>query len=102
MARPLEHYIVELVLATRKPGAYDAELAPLVQLGASPRASIGLDRAARAHAWLSGRDYVSPQDIQAIAPDVLRHRLLLSYQARADGVRCDDIVARLLARVPVP
>jgi MoxR-like ATPase len=102
MARPLEQYIVELVLATRKPGAYDAELVPLVQLGASPRASIGLDRAARAHAWLAGRDYVSPEDIHAIAPDVLRHRLLLSYQARADSVRADEIVERLLARVPVP
>ena len=102
MAPALERYIVELVLATRAPAAYDAELAPLIRLGASPRASIGLDRAARAHAWLAGRDYVSPADIQAIAPDVLRHRLLLSYQSRADGVGADAIVARLLARVPVP
>jgi len=102
MAGELERYIVELVLATREPGAYDAELAPLVRLGASPRATIGLDRAARAHAWLAGRAYVSPEDIQAIAPDVLRHRLLLSYQARADGIGADDILARLLARVPVP
>jgi len=102
MAPSLERYIVELVLATREPGAYDAELAPLIRLGASPRASIGLDRAARAHAWLAGRDYVSPADIQAIAPDVLRHRLLLSYQSRADGVGADAIVARLIARVPVP
>jgi len=102
MASALERYIVELVLATRDPGAYDAELAPLLRLGASPRASIGLDRAARAHAWLAGRDYVSPEDVQAIAPDVLRHRLLLSYQARADNVGADEIVARLLARVPVP
>jgi MoxR-like ATPase len=102
MAGALERYLVELVLATREPGAYDAALAPLVRLGASPRATIGLDRAARAHAWLAGRDYVSPEDIQAIAPDVLRHRLLLSYQARADGAGADGIVARLLARVPVP
>ena len=102
MAAALEQFIVELVLATRDPGAYDAELAPLLRLGASPRASIGLDRAARAHAWLAGRDYVSPEDIQAIAPDVLRHRLLLGYQARADGVGADEIVARLLAQVPVP
>jgi len=102
MAGALEQYIVELVLATRAPGAYDTELAPLLRLGASPRASIGLDRAARAHAWLAGRDYVSPEDIQAIAPDVLRHRLLLGYQARADGIGADEIVARLLARVPVP
>ena len=102
MAPALEQYIVELVLATRDPAAYDAGLAPLLRLGASPRASIGLDRAARAHAWLAGRDYVSPADIQAIAPDVLRHRLLLSYQSRADGVGADEIVARLIARVPVP
>jgi MoxR-like ATPase len=102
MAGALQQYIVELVLVTREPGAYDAALAPLLRLGASPRASIGLDRASRAHAWLAGRDYVSPEDIQAIAPDVLRHRLLLSYQARADGVGADEIVARLLARVPVP
>ena len=102
MAPALEQYVVELVLATRSPAAYDATLAPYLRLGASPRATIGLDRAARAHAWLAGRDYVSPADIQAVAPDVLRHRLLLSYQARADGVRADEIVARLLARVPVP
>src|SRR5512134_1988445 len=102
MAPALEKYLVELVLATRAPQAYDAALAPLLRLGASPRATLGLDRAARAHAWLAGRDYVSPEDIQAMAPDVLRHRLLLSYQARADGVAADEIVARLLARVPVP
>jgi MoxR-like ATPase len=102
MAPALERYIVELVLSTRTPAAYDAELAPLIRLGASPRASIGLDRAARAHAWLAGRDYVSPADIQAIAPDVLRHRLLLSYQSRADNVGADAIVARHIARAPVP
>jgi MoxR-like ATPase len=102
LAGALQQYAVELVLATRAPAAYDKELAPLLRLGASPRASIGLDRASRAHAWLAGRDYVSPADIQAIAPDVLRHRLLLSYQARADGVAADEIVARLIARVPVP
>jgi MoxR-like ATPase len=102
MAEALERYIVELVLATREPAAYDPELAPLLRLGASPRATIGLERASRAHAWLSGRGYVSPEDIHAVAPDVLRHRLLLSYQARADHVGANEIVARLLARVPVP
>jgi len=102
MAEPLERYIVALVLATREPAAYDPELAPLVRLGASPRATIGLDRAARAHAWLAGRGYVSPEDIHAVAPDVLRHRLLLTYQGRADGVDANEIVSRLLARVPVP
>jgi MoxR-like ATPase len=102
MADALAKYAVELVLATRDPAAYDKELAPLLRLGASPRASIGIDRAARAHAWLAGRDYVSPEDVQAIAPDVLRHRLLLSYQARSAGVGADEIVARLIALVPVP
>ncbi len=102
MAPALERYIVELVLATRAPAAYDAALAPLLRLGASPRATIGLDRAARAHAWLAGRDYVSPADIHAVAPDVLRHRLILSYQARADGVGAGEVIARLLAKVPVP
>jgi MoxR-like ATPase len=102
MAQALERYIVELVLATREPAAYDPALAPLVRLGASPRATIGLDRAARAHAWLAGRDYVSPEDIQAVAPDVLRHRLILGYQARADGVGAGEVIARLLAKVPVP
>jgi len=102
MAGALERYLVELVLATREPGVYDAALAPLLRLGASPRATIGLDRAARAHAWLAGRDYVSPEDIQAVAPDVLRHRLLLGYPARAEGVGADEIIARLLDRVPVP
>ena len=102
MAPALEQYLVELVLATRDPAAYDEALAPLVRLGASPRATIGLDRAARAHAWLAGRDYVSPEDLHAVAPDVLRHRLILSYQARADGVGAGEVVARLLAKVPVP
>jgi len=102
MAEALERYIVELVLATRSPAAYDESIAPLVRLGASPRATIGLERASRAHAWLAGRGYVSPEDIHAVAPDVLRHRLLLSYQARADQVGADEIVSRLLARVPVP
>ena len=73
-----------------------------MRLGASPRATIGLDRASRAHAWLAGRDFVLPGDIQAVAPDVLRHRLLLSYQARAEGVDADQVVARLLSKVPVP
>jgi len=102
MVPALERYIIELVLATRAPGAYDPDLEALVRLGASPRATIGLDRAARAHAWLAGRSYVSPEDIQAVAPDVLRHRLILSYQARTDAINGDEVVARLLARVPVP
>ena len=102
LAEPLEEYIVSLVLATRNPSAYGDDLAGALQYGASPRASIALDRAARAHAWLSGRDYVSPEDIQALAPDVLRHRLILSFEAEADGVSCDNVIASLIERVAVP
>jgi MoxR-like ATPase len=70
--------------------------------GASPRASIALERCARAAAWLAGRDYVMPEDIQALAPDVLRHRVLLGYEAEAEGLRVDDVVKQLLERVPLP
>jgi MoxR-like ATPase len=102
MAEPLEQYLIQLVLATRNPGAYGEDLARWVQYGGSPRATISLDRAARAHAWLAGRDFVSPEDIQAIAPDVLRHRLILNYEAEADGVTTDQVITALLERVAVP
>ncbi len=102
MAEPLEQYLIQLVLATRNPGAYGDDLARWVQYGGSPRATISLDRAARAHAWLAGRDFVSPEDIQAIAPDVLRHRLILNYEAEADGVTTDQVIKALLERVAVP
>jgi MoxR-like ATPase len=102
LAPALEEYIVQLVLATRAPGNWDADLAHLVSYGASPRATIGLDRCARARAWLHGRDYVSPDDVQATIHDVLRHRVLLSYEAEADGVSVDELVNRLLDLVPVP
>ena len=102
LAPALEEYIVQLVLATRDPGAWDPELAHLVSYGASPRATIGLDRCARARAWLDGRDYVSPDDIHATIHDVFRHRVLLSYEAEADGVSVEELVDRLLDLVPVP
>jgi MoxR-like ATPase len=102
LAPALEEYIVQLVLATRAPGNWDADLGHLVSYGASPRATIGLDRCARARAWLHGRDYVSPDDVQATIHDVLRHRVLLSYEAEADGVSVDELVNRLLDLVPVP
>jgi MoxR-like ATPase len=102
LAPQLKNYVVELVVATREPGAYDTDLTPLLHLGASPRATIGLDRAARAHACLAGRNYVSPADIQAVAGDVLRHRLILSYEARAAHVNASQVIRRLLERVPVP
>lgn len=102
LADELERYIVNLVIATREPGRLDASLADAVQFGASPRASIAIDRASRAHAWLQGRDYVGPDDIQAVAPDVMRHRILLSFEAEADGMSPDDFIQRILAGVGVP
>jgi MoxR-like ATPase len=102
MAPPLEHYIVALTLATRHPETHGEVMARWVRYGASPRATIALDRCARAHAWLEGRDYVSPADIQAIAPDVLRHRVLLTFEAEADGITPDRLIAELLHRVAVP
>ncbi len=102
LAPALEEYIVRLTAATRNAAAYDPELARWLLYGASPRGTIGLDIASRARAWLAGRDYVSPEDIHAIAPDVLRHRLILSYEAEADGVGVDDAVKRLLSVVGVP
>ncbi len=97
----VERYLVELVVTTRDPSRYDASLAKYLEYGGSPRATIALNRTARAHAWLQGRDYVSPGDVQAMAPDVLRHRVLLSYQAQAEGIDVDQFVNRLLDLVPV-
>lgn len=98
----LEQYLLEIVLATRAPKAYGDDLAEWIEYGASPRASIALDRCARAHAWLDGRDYVGPDDIQAIAPDVLRHRIILNYEAVADGVTPDQFISELVNRIAVP
>jgi MoxR-like ATPase len=102
LAENLEEYLIQLVLATRKPEQYGDDLARWVDYGASPRASIALDRCARAHAWLAGRDYVAPEDIQSLAPDVLRHRLLLSYEAEAEGITPDQLIDELIKRIPVP
>lgn len=102
LAPDVENYLLHLVLATRNPVVYGSEFATWLRFGASPRATLALDRCARARAWLAGRDYVSPEDIQAIVPDVLRHRILLSYQAEAEGKTVDQFVNALLARVPVP
>jgi MoxR-like ATPase len=102
LAPELEEYIVNVVVATRNPGAIDASLEGQVLYGASPRASMGIDRAARAHAWLAGRDYVGPEDIQNVAPDILRHRLVLSFEAEADGIAPDTVIKGILDGVGVP
>ena len=102
LADALEQYIVHIVAATRRPGTVDASLEGQVMYGASPRAGMGIDRCARALAWLRGRDYVGPEDIQDVAPDVLRHRLVLSFEAEADGVTADDVIGKLLDGVGVP
>jgi MoxR-like ATPase len=98
----LERYLVELVLATRDAKSYDSNLARRIAWGASPRGSIALERCARARAWLAGRDYVTPEDVHAVAPDVLRHRVLPSYEATAEGWDGGRLVAELLQRVPLP
>jgi MoxR-like ATPase len=102
MAKPLEDYLLQLVLATREPAAYGADLARWLQYGASPRATIALDRCARARAWLDGRDFVTPEDIQAMAYDVMRHRLIMSYEAEAEGISADHFIAELLQQIAVP
>ena len=98
----LHGYIVDLVQATREPGVYDEDLQRWVRFGASPRASIALARCARARAWMSEEEYVSPEHIQLVATDILRHRLLLTFEAEAEGLTTDALVARLLELVAIP
>ncbi|MBF0137156.1 MAG: MoxR family ATPase [Magnetococcales bacterium] len=102
LAPAVEEYLVLLVLATRDPAPFGTDLRGWVRFGASPRATIALDRCARAHAWLAGRDYVTPEDIQTLAPDILRHRVLLTFEAEAEGITPDHLVNELLKRVAVP
>ena len=101
MAPAVEEYLVQLLLASRNPAPYGDDLARWINYGASPRGTISLDRCARAQAWLQGRDYVSPQDIQAVVFDTLRHRILLSFEAEAEGLTSDEVIRELVRRVPV-
>jgi len=102
LAENLESYLIEIVLATREAERYGDDLAGWIQYGASPRASMALDRCARAYAWINDREFVTPEDIQIIAPDVLRHRIILSFEAEADGVTTDACVQELISRIAVP
>ena len=101
MSEAVENYMVQLVIATREPTPYSEQLANWIEFGGSPRATIALDRCARAHAWLKGQDFVGPDDVQAVAADVLRHRLILSFEAEANGITPDQVISELLALVPV-
>jgi MoxR-like ATPase len=102
MAEGLEDYLVQIILATRTPAAYGADLAAWLRYGASPRASIALDRCAKAKAWLAQRDYVTPDDIQDMVFDVLRHRIILSYEAEAEGITANYVIKELISRIAVP
>lgn len=101
MAPAVEQYIVDLIMATRQPEKYDDKLKQWLAFGASPRATIALDRCARARAWLNGRDFVSPEDVQAVLHNVLRHRLLLTYQAEAEGLTTNQIIDRIIELVAI-
>ena len=102
MSEKIEEYLVQLIMATRTPEKYNAALKGYVTYGASPRATIALDRCAKVHAWLKGKDFVSPEDIHRVIYDVLRHRIILSFEAQAEGVTTDDVISSLLKLVPLP
>lgn len=101
VAPNVDEYIVQLIMATREPQRYSEQLAETLEYGASPRATIALNRCARAHAWLNGKDYVAPDDVMAVAHDVLRHRIILSFAAEAEGRTSDAVISDLLRLVPV-
>lgn len=101
VSEALEEYIIQLVQATRNPAAYGDDLSSMIAYGASPRSTIALDRCARVHAWMRGADFATPADVQAILHDVLRHRIILSFEAEADGQTRDGFIDTLIDRVPV-
>ena len=102
VSEPLEEYLVQLVMATRQPAKYDISLKDSILYGASPRATIALDKCAKINAWLEGRDFVTPDDVHAVIYDVLRHRIILSFEAQAEGLTTDDVITSLLKLVPLP
>ena len=97
----VEKYVMDLITATREPGRYGEDLKKWVHIGASPRGGIGLDKCSRVHAWLQGRDYVTPDDVRAVVNDVLRHRIMLSYEANAEGMSSDQVIQEIVKRVAV-
>jgi MoxR-like ATPase len=97
----MEEYIVQMIMATRYGIEGDSDIKHWLSFGASPRGTISLDRCARAHAWLQGKDYVSPDDVQAIAKEVLRHRIILSFEAEANDISADDVIDRIIQLLPV-
>src|SRR5690606_29220225 len=100
MAPAVEEYLIQLIMATRTPELYGQDLKTWIDFGASPRGTIALDRCARARAWIQGKDFVSPDDVQAVVFDVLRHRVLLSFEAEASGITPDKVLSTILERVP--
>jgi MoxR-like ATPase len=102
VSQAIDRYLIDLVNATRHPNDYDPDLARWIRIGASPRGGISLDRVSRAHAWLQGQDFVSPDNVRAVVHPVLRHRLQLSYDAVTDGVAADQVIDRLLDKVAIP
>lgn len=102
MSPDLQEYLIQFVVATRNPAAYDKDLSRLIAFGSSPRGTIALDIASRAMAWLNNRDYVMPSDIQSVLKDVLRHRIILSFEAKSEGYTTDRILDMLMQKVPVP
>ena len=101
IAAAIEKYIIDLLFATRYPERYSEELRKWIQVGASPRGGIGLDKCSRAYAWIQGRDHVTPDDVRAVAHDVLRHRIMLSFEANAEGVKADQVVDEVIKQVAV-
>ena len=102
LSEAVEEYLVQLIIATRQPEKYAADLAGQVLFGASPRATIALDKCAKINAWLAGRDFVTPEDIHAVVYDVLRHRIILSFEAQAENLTTDEVITEILRTVPLP